>query len=87
MEGQERNVRKVRIGEVVSDKMDKTIIVRIDELKQHPLYKKSIRSSKRLKAHDEKGEAKVGDIVKIMETRKYSKDKYFRLIEVLEKAK
>lgn len=87
MEDQERNVRKIRIGEVVSDKMDKTIIVRIDELKKHPLYKKSVHSSKRLKVHDENGEGKVGDIVKIMETRKYSKDKYFRLIEVLEKAK
>ena len=83
MEGQERNLRKVRMGEVVSTKMEKTI----DEVKKHPIYKKAVHYSKKFKVHDEKGEASVGDVVTIMETRHYSKDKYFRLVGIVEKAK
>lgn len=87
MQAQDRNLRKIRVGEVVSDKMDKTIVVRIDEKRKHKIYKKVVRYSKRYKVHDENNECGVGDIVKIMETRPLSKDKYFRLIEVVEKAK
>ena len=87
MQAQDRNLRKIRVGEVVSDKMDKTIVVRIDEKKKHKIYKKVVRYSKRYKVHDENNECGVGDIVKIMETRPLSKDKYFRLVEVVEKAK
>ena len=76
----ERNERKTRIGKVVSDKMDKTVVVAVEDLEQHPL-------SKKYKAHDENNTAKVGDIVKIMETRPLSKDKRWRVIEVLERAK
>ena len=79
--------RKVRIGTVSSDKMDKTITVSIETVKQHPLYKKTIKTSKKYKAHDEKNEAKTGDIVKIAETRPLSKDKRWRLIEIIRKAK
>ncbi len=79
--------RKVRIGTVTSDKMEKTITVRVETVKQHPLYKKIIKTSKKYKAHDENNEAKTGDIVKIMETRPLSKDKRWRLIEIVEKAK
>lgn len=79
--------RKVRIGTVSSDKMDKTITVSIETVKQHPLYKKTIKTSKKYKAHDEKNEAKTGDIVKIVETRPLSKDKRWRLIEIIRKAK
>lgn len=87
MEEQERNIRKIRSGEVVSDKMNKTIVVRVDELKKHKMYKKTIHSSKKFKAHDENSECGIGDIVRIMETRPYSKDKHFRLLEIVEKAK
>lgn len=83
----ERNLRKVREGKVVSDKMDKTIVVLIVEKKPHPLYKKTVTRSKKFKAHDENNEAKIGDIVEIMETRPLSKDKYFRLVRVVEAAK
>jgi len=79
--------KKVRIGTVTSDKMDKTITVRIETVKQHPLYKKTIRTSKKQKAHDESNEAKIGDLVKIEETRPLSKDKRWKLVEIIEKAK
>lgn len=81
-----RNQRKVYTGKVVSDKMDKTISVLIETKKTHPLYGKRVKYSKKFKAHDEKNEAKIGDIVKIMETRPLSATKNFRLIEVVEKA-
>lgn len=83
----ERNFRKSRIGMVVSDKMDKTIVVSIEDRTQHPLYKKIIKSTYKLKAHDEKNEAGIGDRVKVMETRPISRDKRWRLVEILEKAK
>ncbi len=83
----ERAMRKVRVGQVVSDKMDKTIVVAIHDSVKHPLYKKILKRTLRLKAHDEKNEARVGDTVRIMETRPLSKDKNWRLVEILERAK
>ena len=83
----ERNLRKTRTGLVVSDKMDKTIVVTIEDNVRHPLYKKIIKRTVKLKAHDEKNECRVGDRVSIMETRPLSKDKRWRLVEILEKAK
>ncbi|SFH58110.1 30S ribosomal protein S17 [Pisciglobus halotolerans] len=83
---EERNERKVYQGRVVSDKMDKTIVVQIDTQKQHPTVGKRMKYSKKYKAHDEKNEAKIGDIVRIMETRPLSASKHFRLIEIVEKA-
>ncbi|NLN48517.1 MAG: 30S ribosomal protein S17 [Clostridiales bacterium] len=83
----DRGKRKTRIGKVVSDKMDKTIVVSIETLVRHPLYKKIIKRTTKFKAHDENNECKVGDKVLIMETRPISKDKRWRLVEVLEKAK
>ena len=82
----ERNERKVQVGKVVSDKMEKTITVAVETYKEHPLYHKRIRYTKKFKAHDENNEAKIGDVVKIMETRPLSKDKHFRLVEIIEKA-
>ncbi|ELK20892.1 30S ribosomal protein S17 [Anoxybacillus flavithermus TNO-09.006] len=82
----ERNNRKVFVGRVVSDKMDKTITVLVETYKKHPLYGKRVKYSKKYKAHDENNVAKVGDIVKIMETRPLSATKRFRLVEVVEKA-
>jgi len=82
----ERNYRKVRVGKVVSDKMDKTIVVAVEENVMHPLYAKTVRKTKKFKAHDEHNEAKTGDTVKIMETRPLSKDKRWRLVEIVEKA-
>lgn len=82
----ERNNRKVLVGRVVSDKMDKTITVLVETYKKHPLYGKRVKYSKKYKAHDENNVAKVGDIVKIMETRPLSATKRFRLVEVVEKA-
>ena len=82
-----RGNRKVRIGKVVSDKMDKTIVVATEKLVAHPLYKKQIKMTKKYKAHDEENKCKVGDIVKIMETRPLSKEKCWRLVEILEEAK
>ena len=79
--------RKSMTGTVVGDKMDKTITVSVETVKQHPLYKKTIKTSKKYKAHDETNEAKSGDIVKIMETRPLSKDKRWTLIEIMQKAK
>ncbi|MEQ8176149.1 MAG: 30S ribosomal protein S17 [Syntrophomonadaceae bacterium] len=84
---EERGNRKVRIGTVTSNKMEKTITVLVETVKQHPLYKKTIRTSKKYKAHDENNEAKIGDVVRIMECRPLSKDKRWRLIEVVERAK
>ena len=83
----ERNERKVRIGKVVSDKMDKTIVVAIERSVQHNLYKKSVKHTLKYKAHDEKNVAQINDRVLIMETRPLSKDKHFRLVEIIEKAK
>ncbi len=84
---EERNYRKTRIGEVVSDKMDKTIVVAIKENEKHPLYGKVMKRTYKLKAHDEKNECGIGDKVKVMETRPLSKDKRWRLVEIVEKAK
>lgn len=83
----DRNMRKTTIGKVVSDKMDKTIVVLIEDSVKHPLYNKVVKRSRRLKAHDENNEAHVGDRVKVMETRPLSKDKRYRLVEIVEKAK
>ncbi|MGL4832353.1 MAG: 30S ribosomal protein S17 [Propionibacteriaceae bacterium] len=87
IEAEVRSARKVREGIVVSDKMDKTITVLIEERKKHPLYGKVLRSSERLKAHDENNEAGVGDRVRIMETRPLSATKRWRLLDIVEKAK
>lgn len=82
-----RSARKVREGIVVSDKMDKTVVVAVERLKRHPLYGRVQRVTKRFKAHDENNECKVGDRVRIMETRPISKDKNWRILEVVERAK
>ena len=82
----ERNYRKVLTGTVVSDKMDKTITVLVETYKNHPLYHKRVKYSKKYKAHDENGVAGIGDTVKIMETRPLSATKHFRLVEVIKKA-
>ncbi len=79
--------RKTMIGTVSSDKMEKTITVNVETVKQHPLYRKIIKTSKKYKAHDENNEAKIGDVVKIMETRPLSKDKRWKLTEIVQKAK
>ena len=83
---EERNLRKTRVGIVVSDKMDKTVVVAIEDNVKHPLYKKIIKNTIRLKAHDENNEARIGDKVVIMETRPLSATKRFRLVEIAEKA-
>ncbi len=83
----ERNNRKERVGVVVSDKMDKTIVVAIKDKAKHPLYKKTINKTKKLKAHDENNECGIGDTVLIAETRHLSKEKCWRLVEIIEKAK
>ena len=83
----ERNLRKTRVGKVVSDKMDKTIVVAVKDSVQHPLYKKILKRTKKFKAHDENNEAGIGDRVEIMETRKISKDVNWRLVKIIEKAK
>lgn len=83
----ERNLRKTRVGTVVSDKMDKTIVVAVKDNVQHPLYKKILKRTKKFKAHDENNEAGIGDRVEIMETRKISKDVNWRLVKIIEKAK
>lgn len=82
----ERNQRKVYTGRVVSDKMDKTVTVLVETHKKHPLYGKRVKYSKKFKAHDEQNEARIGDVVRIMETRPLSATKRFRLVEVVEKA-
>ena len=83
----ERNLRKTRVGMVVSDKMDITVVVAIIDNVKHPLYKKIVKRTVRLKAHDEKNECRVGDRAEVMETRPLSKDKRWRVIEIIEKAK
>ncbi|MBR5406742.1 MAG: 30S ribosomal protein S17 [Lachnospiraceae bacterium] len=83
----ERNLRKTRTGKVVSDKMDKTIVVAVEDHVKHPLYKKIVKKTYKLKAHDENNDCKMGDTVKVMETRRLSKDKRWRLVEIVEKAK
>ena len=83
----ERNLRKTRVGKVVSDKMDKTIVVAIEDNVKHPLYKKIVKRTYKLIAHDENIECTIGDRVKVMETRPLSKDKRWRLVEIIEKAK
>ena len=83
----ERNLRKTRTGKVVSDKMDKTIVVAVEDHVRHPLYKKIVKKTYNLKAHDEKNECGIGDTVRVMETRPLSKDKRWRLVEIIEKAR
>ncbi len=83
----ERGFRKVRQGRVVSDKMEKTVVVEVQDLKSHPLYKKVMKHRERFKAHDDKNEAKVGDLVRITETRPLSKEKRWRVVEIVEKAR
>lgn len=83
----ERNLRKVRTGKVVSDKMDKTITVAVVDNVKHPLYGKIMKRTYKLKAHDEENQAGIGDTVRVMETRPLSKDKRWRLVEIIEKAK
>jgi len=83
----DRNLRKTRTGIVVSDKMDKTIVVAVERTVKHPLYKKYIKTTKKLKAHDELNECGIGDIVEVAETRPISKDKNWRLVKIIEKAK
>ena len=83
----ERNLRKTRVGLVTSDKMDKTIVVSIVDNVKHPLYGKIVKRTYKLKAHDENNECQIGDRVKVMETRPLSKDKRWRLVEIIEKAK
>ena len=83
----ERNHRKTRVGKVVSDKMDKTVVVAIQDNVKHPLYKKIIKNTIRLKAHDENNTCGIGDRVLVMETRPLSKDKRWRVVEIIEKAK
>ena len=83
----ERNLRKTNVGKVVSDKMDKTIVVAIEDSVKHPLYGKIVKRTVKLKAHDENNECGIGDRVRIMQTRPLSKDKRWRLVEIIEKAK
>ena len=83
----ERNLRKTRTGKVVSDKMDKTIVVAVKNNERHPLYNKIVKKTYKLKAHDENNDAKIGDTVRVMETRPLSKDKRWRLVEIMERAK
>lgn len=83
----ERNLRKTRVGKVVSDKMDKTIVVAVVDSVKHPLYKKVVKTTYKLKAHDESNEANIGDTVEVMETRPLSKDKRWRLVSIIEKAR
>jgi len=83
----DRNMRKVETGKVVSDKMDKTVVVAVENRVKHPLYKKIVKRTLKLKAHDENNECKIGDKVQVMETRPLSKDKRWRLVEIVEKAK
>ena len=84
---EERNLRKTMIGTVVSDKMDKTVVVAVETSVRHPMYQKTVKRTYKLKAHDENNECNIGDTVKVMETRPLSKDKRWRLVEVVEKVK
>lgn len=83
----DRNLRKTEVGRVVSNKMDKTVVVAIEDSVKHPLYKKVIKRTVKLKAHDENNECSIGDRVRVMETRPISKEKRWRLVEIIEKAK
>ena len=83
----ERNLRKTRTGKVVTDKMDKTVVVAVQDNVRHPLYNKIVKKTYKLKAHDELNDAKIGDTVRVMETRPLSKDKRWRLVEIIERAK
>ena len=83
----ERNRRKVKVGTVVSDKMDKTVVVAIEDFVRHPLYGKAVKRTKKVKAHDENNECRIGDRIRIMETRPISKQKRWRLVSIVEKAK
>ncbi len=83
----ERGLRKTRVGRVVSDKMDKTVVVAVETFVTHPLYKKQIKKTTKFKAHDENNECKTGDRIRIMETRPLSKDKNWRVVKIIEKAK
>lgn len=83
---EERNLRKTRVGVVTSDKMDKTVVVSVETLVEHPLYKKRVKQTKKFKAHDEQNQCKIGDKVRIMETRPVSKDKHWRVLEIIESA-
>ena len=87
MAEQKRGLRKTKIGKVISDKMDKTIVVAVEGSVRHPLYGKIVKRTYKLKAHDENNECKIGDRVKVMETRPLSRDKRWRLVEIVEKAK
>ncbi|MGQ9525632.1 MAG: 30S ribosomal protein S17 [Armatimonadota bacterium] len=87
MEAVQRNKRKVRVGKVVSDAMDKTVVVAVERLVRHPLYERTIRRTTKFKAHDEHNEAHVGDVVEIMETRPLSREKRWRVTRILERAK
>ena len=80
-------MRKTRLGRVVSDKMEKTVVVAVEEISAHPLYGRRIRSTKKLKAHDEENQAKVGDTVRVMETRPLSRDKRWRVVEIVDRAR
>ena len=84
---EERNLRKTRTGHVVSNKMDNTIVVAVEDHVKHPLYKKIVKRTYKLKAHDENNEANIGDTVRVMETRPLSKDKRWRLVKIIERAK
>ncbi len=84
---EERNLRKTRVGRVISNKMDKTIVVAVEDHVKHPLYKKIVKKTYKLKAHDEQNVCNEGDTVRVMETRPLSKDKRWRLVEIIEKAK
>ncbi|MCD8332803.1 MAG: 30S ribosomal protein S17 [Clostridiales bacterium] len=84
---EERNLRKTHVGKVVSDKMDKTIVVAVEDNVRHPLYGKIVKKTYKLKAHDENNECGIGDTVRVMETRPLSKEKRWRLVEIMEKAK
>ena len=84
---EQRNLRKTRVGKVTSDKMDKTIVVSIEDHVRHPLYKKIVKKTYKLKAHDENNECRIGDTVRVMETRPLSRDKRWRLVSIVEKAK
>ena len=84
---EERNLRKTRVGKVVSDKMDKTIVVAVEDHVKHTLYKKIVKRTYKLKPHDENNECGIGDTVKVMETRPLSKDKRWRLVQIIEKAR
>jgi len=84
---EKRGLRKTRVGKVVGNKMDKTVVVAVERTTQHPLYKKTIRKTSKFKAHDEKNECRAGDVVQIAETRPLSKTKHWRVVSILEKAK